>query len=263
MTTFAFDLISDLHIETWDDFDWTGQPTAPYCVVAGDVARDPQVVADVLTHLGQQYLGVFYIDGNDEHRHSLNDIAGSYRDLEETIKGIKNVVYLQNHVVIINGVALLATNGWWSYDFDTSIDMRDTMDWYSERYQLQTGMDAVIHDIAVHDAAYFRSSIHRLQTHRDVKAIALITHTVPAPWIIEHDIDLVDSYRFNGMGNSHMERVYEADTENKIRTWCFGHYHKSVDRLQHGIRYVNNCRGRGDTQWAQAAYYPKRIEIEV
>ena len=37
---FAFDLISDLHIETWPDFDWTGQATSPYCVVAGDVARD-------------------------------------------------------------------------------------------------------------------------------------------------------------------------------------------------------------------------------
>lgn len=263
MTTFAFDLISDLHIETWDNFDWTGQPTAPYCVVAGDVARDPQVLAETLEHLGKQYLGVFYIDGNDEHRYNMNDIAGSYRDLETLVKGIKNVVYLQNHVVIINGVALLATNGWWSYDFDPNIDMRDTMDWYKDRYQLLPGMDAVLHDIAIHDAAYLRSSVHRLQTHRDVKAIALISHTVPAPWIIEHDTQLVDSYRYNGMGNSHMELVYSADTENKIKAWCFGHYHKSVDRMQHGIRYVNNCRGRGDSEFKQTAYYPKRIEIEI
>ena len=50
---FAFDLISDLHVETWDFFDWTGQPTSPYCVVAGDVARDRTQVIDVLTPLGE------------------------------------------------------------------------------------------------------------------------------------------------------------------------------------------------------------------
>ena len=67
--TFAFDLISDLHVETWDTFDWTGQATSPYCVVAGDVARDRQRLLDVLTHLGQCYPGgVFYVDGNEEHK---------------------------------------------------------------------------------------------------------------------------------------------------------------------------------------------------
>ena len=63
--TFTFDLISDLHIETWEEFDWTHQATSPYCIVVGDVCRDRQVLIDTLTHLGEQYAGVFYIDGND------------------------------------------------------------------------------------------------------------------------------------------------------------------------------------------------------
>jgi hypothetical protein len=45
---FAIDLISDLHVETWDSFDWEGQPTAPYCIVAGDVSRDWEQVRDTL-----------------------------------------------------------------------------------------------------------------------------------------------------------------------------------------------------------------------
>ena len=64
---FAFDLISDLHVETWDSLDWTGQPTSPYCVVAGDVGRDRTQVMETLTHLGNCYAGVFYIDGNLKH----------------------------------------------------------------------------------------------------------------------------------------------------------------------------------------------------
>ena len=71
--TFAFDLISDLHVDTWDEFDWVGQPTAPYCVVAGDVGRDWEQVAETLEHLGKQYAGVFYIDGNDEHKDYYDD----------------------------------------------------------------------------------------------------------------------------------------------------------------------------------------------
>ena len=43
--SFSFDLISDIHAETWPDFDWTGRATSPYCVVAGDVARDRDTVS--------------------------------------------------------------------------------------------------------------------------------------------------------------------------------------------------------------------------
>ena len=83
--TFAFDLISDLHIETWTEFDWTGQATSPYCIVSGDVCRDRSVLVDVLTHLGQCYAAVFYIDGNDEHRYYLEDLGESYQDLVKRI----------------------------------------------------------------------------------------------------------------------------------------------------------------------------------
>ena len=65
------------------------------------------------------------------------------------------------------------------------------------------------------------------------------------------------------MGNKHLQLVLNEDTENKIHTWCFGHYHKSVDRTLGGIRYVNNCRGRGESEWCQVAYYPKRITVEL
>ena len=99
--TFAFDLISDLHVETWDTFDWSGQATSPYCVVAGDVARDRQRLLDALTHLGQCYPGgVFYVDGNDEHKDYLDDLGASYQALAQDIDVIPNVVYMQDNVII-------------------------------------------------------------------------------------------------------------------------------------------------------------------
>jgi UDP-2,3-diacylglucosamine pyrophosphatase LpxH len=261
--TFAFDLISDLHVETWDPLDWTGRATSPYCIVAGDVAREHTLVADTLQHLGECYQGVFYIDGNDEHRHSLEDIGYSYQSLTQIIKPLNRVVYMQDNVVIINGVAILATNGWWTYDFDLNLDYEQTMAWYRDRVQCSEASSNAITGIAYHDAAYLINSVHKLQTHQDVKSIVIVSHTVPASWIIDHDIDLVDTWRYNCMGNPHLQSILDEDTEHKIKTWCFGHYHKGVDRDYNGVRYVNNCRGRGDTPWKQAVYHPKRIEIQI
>jgi len=262
--TFAVDLISDLHIETWDSFDWTGQATSPYCIVAGDVCEDRNILIEVLTHLGKCYPGgVFYIDGNEEHSQYLSDLGNSYQDLAGALKSIKNVVYLQDNVVIIDGVAILATNGWWSYDFDPSIDLDQTVEWYRNKTNLDYDNALAINGVAYHDAAYMINSVRTLQTHQEVKSIIMVSHTLPAPWIIDHDIGLVDTWRFNCMGNQHLQRALEEDTEFKVAAWCFGHYHKSVDQDFGGVRYVNNCRGRGNTEYCQTAYYPKRIEIKI
>lgn len=262
MMKIHFDLISDLHIETWGQFDWTGQPTSPYCIVAGDIARDRALVIDTLEHLSTVYAGVFYIDGNDEHKGRLDDLTNSYKELAALVEQIPNVVYLQDNVVVVNGVGIVATNGWWSYDFDPYLEMEQTLDWYKDRNGISMSTAIDISSVAYNDAAYIRNSVAKLQRHKDVDAIVVVSHTVPAPWIISHDLELCDTWRYNVMGNSHIAMALREDTEKKIKAWCFGHYHKSVDRIQDGVRYVNNCRGRGDTDYHQTAYYPKRITIE-
>ena len=113
------------------------------------------------------------------------------------------------------------------------------------------------------DLISFEKCLVPSQLEPDVKAIVLVTHTVPNSQIIEHDLDLIDTYRFNSMGNSHLALALNGDTENKIKTWCFGHYHRPVDTIINGIRYISNPRGRGDTEYSQVAYYPKRISIKI
>ena len=101
-----------------------------------------------------------------------------------------------------------------------------------------------------------------MQTHRDVKKIVIATHTVPMPDLIAHDIDLANKLKFNTMGNRHMLNALNVDTEHKIDTWCFGHYHGKVDQYRDGVRYVNNCRGRGNTPWSQYVYHPLRVVVD-
>lgn len=260
----TFDLISDLHVDTWDQpFDWEGQATAMLCVVAGDISRDRTVVQDTLTKLGERYKMVIYIDGNDEHRWTLNDLGQSYKSLVEETANIPNVTYLQDNVVIIDGVAFLGTNGWFSFDFDPDIDYDQTRLWFQDRYQVDRSVSDAIEAMSMQDFAYLARSVQRLQTHKDVRKIVLVTHTPPRVDLIQHDPEMANTYRINCSGNSYMSKVLEGDTENKITTWCFGHYHGDVDTTIDGVRYVNNCRGRGDTPWSKPVYYPRRIEITI
>jgi predicted phosphohydrolase len=260
--SFAFDLISDLHAETWPEFNWTGQATSPYCVVAGDLARDRNIVVNTLRHLGTCYQAVFYVDGNDEHRYHYDDLNASYADLARRIRKIPNVVFLQDNVVVVDGVAILGTNGWWTYDFDPLIDAEQTSLWFQDQCQVSGLVAKTTRRLATTDATYMVTSIKRLQTHADVRKIVCVTHTVPNSSLISHDIGLADTLRFNTMGNSLMMQALNMDTEKKLHTWCFGHYHGSVDQIRQGVRFVNNCRGRGDTEWRQYVYHPRRIVVD-
>jgi len=259
---FSFDLISDLHVETWDNFDWTGQATSPYCVIAGDVSQDRRRLVETLKHLGNCYQGVFFIDGNDEHRNYLEHLGQSYYELSKYVDKFKNVVFMQDNVVIVNGVAFVACNGWYSFSLNPKIDFNQTVSWFNARYGVSASVAGTIASMALTDAAYLRNSIRKLQMHQDVKAIVIVTHTVPAPWLVEHDLELENHYRFNTTGNEHLQIALDEDTENKVKVWCFGHYHRGIDRQFENVRYVNNCRGRGNTPWSQSVYYPKRITID-
>jgi predicted phosphohydrolase len=256
-----FDLISDLHVESWPDtFDWTLKATSPWCVVAGDVARERENLIKVLTHLGQCYQAVFYIDGNDEHYGRYENFAQSYQEIKKLIAKIPGVVYLQDNVVILNDVAVMGTNGWWGFDFDTAQNKKDVIDWWCDTFELADHIPVTIDSMNQGDAIYINRSLTRLQDE-SVKHVVIVTHTVPDVRIIQHDPHLVGTPAFNVMGNRHMTAALGSDVASKVHTWCFGHYHGAVDQIHNGIRYVNNCRGRLNTPWRQMVYNPLRIEI--
>lgn len=258
----AFDLISDLHLDSWPaKFDWSDCATSPYAIVAGDIAQDRTLLYQALANLGQCYQAVFYIDGNDEHSSQYSVLSQSYKDLTVNIAKIPNVVFLQNNVAVVDGVAVLGTNGWWGFDFDLSVDPEQSAAWWYEKEHQTKDTAKKISKLATTDATYMISSVKRLQAHQDVKHIVMVTHTVPCSTLIEHDIDLDGSLRFNMMGNRNMMLALDSDTKNKIHTWCFGHYHGSVDQMRDGVRFVNNCRGRHGSPWAHHVYHPRRIEI--
>lgn len=258
---FSFDLISDLHVETWPDtFTWDGMPTSPLCVVAGDIAKDRDCVIDVLGKLAQVYQTVVYIDGNEEHKYYMTELEDSRLHLASVLKKHKNIINLKEQVAVIDGVAFVGCNGWWTYDFDEPEHYDATKQWYVDSYKVSMDVACDVETHAMVDTTYLSTTIQKLQTHQDVREIVIVTHTVPFPELVEHDIDLQGSHRLNCTGNSHLARALVYDTEAKISTWCFGHYHGGdIDTILKGVRFINNPRGRGTTRWCKHVYYPKKV----
>jgi hypothetical protein len=260
---FAFDLISDLHVDQWQGLDWSQQATSPVCIVAGNVATGHKATLDVLRHLTQSYQVVFYIDGSVEHDHYRSHLFHSYQQLTQRLSSIPRLVYLQDNVVVLHGVAILATNGWWNFDFDPKQDPDDVKTWYNVKHGTSDVEIEQIGNMCEFDTSYMIKGVRRLQTHTDVKRIVMVTHSVPDPTLIDHDISVAGQPEFSCMGNSTMQQALIADTENKISTWCFGRYHGSVDQIRNGIRFVNNSRGSPSDPYPQTTYYPRRIIVEI
>lgn len=228
--TIGFDVISDLNLSPNDKFVWEDKVTSLFCIIPGNISNDITVVFNTLKHLSTLYQGVFFIDGGNEHV-LIQDCDIRLEQIGKICKLLKNVVFLHNHVVVIDGVALVGCNGW--YGNYKPKDIIETITLETYRYD---------------DLAYTIKTVERLQIHVDVKKIVMVTNSVPSQQLCfgEND-DLPEPI---GLSHSLLQ-----DTEGKVTTWVYGTNNRITDTIIDNIRYVNNsCYG-------QQPYWAKRIEV--
>lgn len=230
--TIGFDIISDLNLTEDDNFNWEGKATSLYCIIPGNISSDKVIVQETLEHLSKVYHGVFFIDGANDHP-SLEDHHKRVSDFTKMCKLYKNVVYLHNNVVVVDGVALVGCNGWYG-----NHKMMDNID--------QIRCEMLYHE----DLSYICSTVEKLQLHVDVKQIVMISNSVPTK-------ELYYGETPDDLGEMGPSMALVHDTESKVTNWVFGSYEKSVDTIKSGIHYLNNCSYRKNPYWA------KRIELET
>jgi hypothetical protein len=229
----SFDLISDLYLTQDDHFDWEGKPTSLYCIVAGNVSDDLNVVRQTLIHLSTHYHGVFYIDGSLEHQ-DLKEQVNVVNHLIKIIEQIPNVVYLHNNVVVVDGVALIAANGWYA-NRDRPEDIADMT--RLEIYRME-------------DTAYLTKTMNTLQIHPDVKDVIMITNSLPSEKL------MFGSHLYAKIPDDDgPARCLLVDSEHKINNWVYGSYPLSSTATIDGINYYSNPK------YTTEPYWPKRISI--
>lgn len=229
----GFDLISDLNLSPEDSFNWENKATSLYCLVAGNISHDLRTVVLTLSHLSRFYQGIFFTPGSLEYQ-DTEDIDSRTDEIVRACQKIKNVAILYQHVVIVDGIAILGANGW-----------------YGNTQPSDPITDLKIQDKRHEDISYLKNSIEKLQKHLDVKKIIIVTNSVPGPALY-----------FGEMPESvhsqlPLDLTLMTDTENKISHWAFGTHGKIVDATINSINYMNNPRLNRKPYWA------KRIEAEL
>ena len=227
----GFDVISDLNLDPEESFNWEGKATSLYCIIAGNISDDLRTIHQTLLHLSRLYQGVFYTAGSLEYEGAVN-IPERTNDLSKICKTIRNVAYLHNHVVILDGIAIVGTNGWYNPTFDNIIPSAEELD--IERYE---------------DIGYLGSTLERLQLHLDVKKIIIVSHSVPGEELFfgeePDDIHTI----------APLKLALIKDSEGKVTNWIYGSYNKTVDIVLDNINYINN------SYYKRKPYWAKRIEI--
>ena len=228
---FAFDVISDLNLTQNDEFEWAGKPTSLFCIVAGNISQDIKVVVNVLSKLSACYHGVFFIDGTEESC-DVEFRDETVADLQKICSAIRNVVYLHNNVVVVDGIALVGVNGWYK-NFPCN-DITEEFRVKCNRYE---------------DISYLEKTIEKLQLHNDVRKIIVISNCVPS----------TDLYFGEAQADDDISPIYTLarDTERKVSHWVFGTYKKEVDITKDNVNYVSNGK------FNKNPYYAKRIELNL
>jgi len=217
----GFDVISDLHLDPNDNFNWENKATSLYCIVAGNVSSDLRTIWQTLGHLSNYYQGIFYVPGYLEYENAA-DFDVRTKNLLDIVKKVPNVAMLYHHVVVMEGVAILGCNGW--------------------------ALESDIFELNEHRAkelAYLKKSIKKLQTHLDVKKIVVVTNSVPDLELYYGEIPFLDVDHFD------LTTSLDNDTEHKITHWVFGSHKKIVDTMIGRIKYVNNPYYKVKPYWAK------------
>lgn len=231
MQDIGFDIISDLNLTETDSFEWNDKATSLYCIVAGNISSDLVVVAVVLSHLADIYQGVFFVPGVLEYETATNLVART-EELELISNDTPNVCMLYQHVVLIDGIALLGSNGWGEHDSVTIPDIITTA-------------------TRLEDFAYLYKSVTKLQRHLDVKKIIIVSSAVPHDDLYFSEKPIIADDRIS------LSACLAVDTEHKVSHWIFGTQSKYVDTQINNVNYVNNPYS------STSPYWPKRLTLSL
>ena len=226
----SFDIISDLRLTEESKFTWEDNVTSLFCIVAGNLSDDSKVIQKTLSYLSTLYQGIFYIDGSLEHPEITSRLE-KVAELDKICRSINNTVYLHNNVIVMNGIGIVAVNGW-----------------YGNYPVKELGDDLLTEAYRREDMIYLYNTLKKLQLHVDVKNILVVSNSVPNKSLYFHEIEgFIDNFC--------PTLTLEADTEKKVKTWIFGTYNKKVDISRENINFVANPKIEKEP------YFPKRIEI--
>jgi len=261
-----FDLISDLHLDFWgpsEQISWEGVGTSLIAVVLGDISYDIELSYRHLVDISKHYKYVIFVEGNHEHNNQCG-FQERNGQLRAKLNKYQNICYLNRSAIVLDNIAFVGANGWWTFDFMEPEISREEAYWYfvSNGIYSEPFLQEIYHT-ANEDATVMSEIVSKLTTDSAVSEIILLTHTAPLKKFADVDLPQKHPAHFSRCGSSFLPNILNFDINKKIKTWCFGHVHQKFDEQFNNVRYVCNPRGRKDDCPQNVFYYPKMIDLDV
>lgn len=271
-----YDYTSDVHVEQWAPWgrealkliragrdpytvawEYYRHPGSRMLVLNGDTANDPHTTIRNAKEAAKFYEYVLIVDGNHEHYSSksykweTNQTCDFLREQCEAHEGPGTLAFLDGKTsVVIDGTLFIGACGWYSFimpDYN-----RETCHWRWKRMsndgryiRFQRYPDK----LALYHAQLLEVQVAMVQADPSIERIAVFTHTCPVLKGLVQSSDPEWQQLSGAYWNAYMERVLDADTHGKIKTWHFGHTHFVMDFVYRGVRFICAPRGYpGDTK---------------
>lgn len=269
------DFCSDLHVDAWhsttqihdpDRRMWTGEPNesmflyidwrqyrnpeSRVLVIAGDISNNLITTRQVVVAAAEEYEYVVVVEGNHDHYDTSMTVDQGMEFLASSLSQYTNVYHLKHDTILtVDGVAFLGATGW--YDFKAFED-QGISDFTAKRAWNQYSNDSrcpdfggkLVESIAAEQAINLASQVKKASEDDDIKSIVVTTHMSPRSDIMEWKVgDMIWNHLTPSYVNTALSQVIDADVNNKIGLWIYGHTHRRQMIEIDGVVYANNARG--------------------
>jgi len=235
----AFQVISDLHLETCKQYDsFEIPPSAPYLILAGDVGRlvdYPDYLKFLERHVSQ-FKYIFLVLGNHEffgmtHAHGLR--AAKHLVAETPLQGKVQLLDHTKFDIPDTNITMLGCTLWSAIATDAKEivkfkvrDFQKILEWTVEAHNL-------CHQS---DVSWLQRTVWQVPRERHV---VVVTHHAPC----------VEGTSSPELAGNRWSSAFATDLiapskwPPNIKTWIFGHTHYSTEFEKDGIKLVSNQRG--------------------
>lgn len=274
MNFIKFDIVSDLHLEYWDEnikrshylgkisnYPFRFKKTdSEYLIIAGDICDNLQNSIDFLLNALKYYKIILYIDGNHEHFDKFPKLYDT-KYINDLIKD-ERIIYLKEKSFIINKTAFIGCSGWWNYNNNDENLIKNLID---SKYMcnLKLNLDEkkeLIYNIIDRSNEEFEFLSNELEKHQlndEIDNIIVITHTIPnKKYGYKNKSDNYEN-NFPTQYNLNFEKLFNL---KKISKWIFGHVHGTYNEKNNNIHYICNPRG-GPNDFNRIDYNVLQISI--
>lgn len=232
-------IFSDLHVEHLTNINFLHKinVTAPYCALLGDIGNPyKKNYLNTLKFFSENFKRVFVLTGN--HEYYQNIYCKTNEKINELIKDIPNVEFLNRTVIKLEDYIVLGCTLWSKIDLEHVRIISDTCNDYHQIhymenekiYRFNIGMQNLLHS---KDVNWLNEQIAKYSEEK----VIILTHHAPSyknTWDSKYD-----GKPTNSVFASHLEYMFK----DNVKLWCYGHTHYCNDQMINGIRLFSNQYG--------------------